>query len=210
MRAFLLTLTLATLPGLASARCVKPEDLATGIAFKRQDGRTGLATASGKEVSIDYATNAKGAWTDRRKALRGIYETEWNSTPTEDYYVGGGPGGLFTYRLAGKPPVPKAGATWATRIKVTLSVDNGTEHGPEVTRSAVEATYSFQPVSEAKLSGCTYRIQPVEAVFLGKDSHATHRWIYFPDLGFGLETRVTDHRTGEDRKLGLTALKPKG
>jgi hypothetical protein len=27
-------------------------------------------------------------------------------------------------------------------------------------------------------------------------------------MGFGLETRVTDHQGGEDRKLGLTALTP--
>ncbi len=214
MRALSLSLSLAlfvsALPGLAAARCVTAEDLATGITFKRQDGRGGLVSGTPQSVKIDYAAPAKGSWTDKRTAQRGIYETAQDYFPSDVPYVGGGPGGDFTYSLSGKPPVPTAGKTWKTRVKVTMTKDYGTEAGPQKTYGALDAVYSFQPITEAKLSGCTYRIQPVEATFTNAINHYTQRWIYFPDLGFGLETRVTDHKAGTDTKLGLTALKLKG
>ncbi len=210
MKTKVIAVLLALLPGLAEARCVTAEDLATGIAFKRQDGRTGLAVAQDGGVLVDYATNPKGAWQDLRKTDRGIYEATWAWTPTEEYYVGGGPGGGWQYAIQGKPPEPEAGATWKTTVRVTESHYDGTESGGPVLKYLLKAVYSFQDVKEAKLSGCTYRIQPVEATFTGKNTHFTRRWIYFPDLGLGLETRVTDHAGGEDRQLGLTALKPKG
>lgn len=210
MKTKLLALFLALAPGLAEARCVVAADLAKGITFKRQDGRTGLAIAKSGGITVDYATNPKGAWQDLRKTDRGIYEKTWAWTPTEEYYVGGGPGGGWEYNAFGKPPEPMPGGSWKTTVKVKEHHYDGTESGGPVLKYSLKAVYSFQEVKEAKLSGCTYRIQPVEATFTGKNTHVTRRWIYFPDLGFGLETRVTDHSGGEDRKLGLTALQPKG
>ena len=208
MKILVFTAALALLPGLVHARCVTAADLASGIAFKRQDGRSGLAQADGKGVTVDYATNATGAWQDLRQTDRGIYEASWAWTPTEEYYVGGGPGGGWQYGLQGEPPEPAPGESWTTSIRVRESHYDGTESGGPVLKYTLKAVYSYQAVKEAKLSGCTYRILPVEATFTGKNTHFTRRWIYFPDLGFGLETRVTDHQGGDDRKLGLTALTP--
>ena len=205
----LFALLLLTLPNLAQARCVTADDLATGIAFKRQDGRSGLALAKGKTVDINYNANPTTAWRDKRVTDRGIYELTRGSYPSDEEIVGAGPGGYFEYRLSGKPPVPKAGSSWKTTVTTKTTSDAGTEAGPQVQRGKMTATYSFQAVTEATLSGCTYRIQPVEATFLAENTHTTKRWIYFPDLGFGLETRVTVHNTGEDRKLGLTSFRPK-
>ena len=196
----------ATSPALAD--CVTKDDLARGVAFKRQDGRAGLIKAKGKGFEIDYALGSKTAWQDQRSAIMGIYETALAVTPTDEYYVGGGPGGLYGYKFVKKPPVPTEGASWKSVVKVTDTQDNGTENGPEISKYSVDVVYSFQAVKEAKLSGCSYRIMPVEATFTGENTHLTQRYIYFPDLGFGLETRVTVHNSGEDRKLGLTALTP--
>jgi len=201
---------LLCLPTLAGADCVTPDDLATGIAFKRQDGRTGLAKSDGTGVTIDYATSQTSDWTDLRKTDRGIYEKTWAYMPSDAMFVGPGPGGGYAYSLQGKPPDPTAGTIWKTRVKVSASNDDGTESGGKTARYSLQATYSYQAVKEAKLSGCTYRVQPVEATFTSPGHHETRRWIYFPDLGFGLETRFTDHTTGEDRKLGLTALTQQG
>ena len=201
-------LALVCLPDLAQARCVTAADLASGIAFTRQDGHTGLIKGDGDAVAIDYAANSKTAWTDQRSALMGIYETGWTWVPTDDYYVGGGPGGGYRFKLGGTPPLPAAGTTWTTRIKVQEAHDDGTESGGSVQRYTLKASYSYQPVKDATLSGCSYKIMPVEATFTGSNTDLTRRWIYFPDLGFGLETRVTNHLTGEERKLGLTALTP--
>jgi len=206
MKLSCLALILLTLPTLATADCVTPEDLVTGIAFKRQDGRSGTAIAEGKAVLIDYAVASKTAWHDQRRTTIGIYDLDWSWTPTDEYYVGGGPGGSYTYRFAGRPPVPTPGTSWKTTVSVKESQDIGIRSGPVVTRYSYDVTYSFQDTAEAKLSGCTYTIQPVEATFTGQNGHYSRRWIYFPDLRFGLETRQIDHRSGQDRKLGLTAL----
>jgi hypothetical protein len=202
----LFALMLTATPALAD--CVTKDDLAKGVSFKRQDGRLGVVKSEGKSLAINYAANSQTAWQDERNSLMGIYDTTWAWTPTDEYYVGGGPGGGYSFKFSGKPPVPEAGSSWKSTISVTETQDNGTENGPEEFTYKLKVTYSYQDTKEAKLSGCTYTIQPVEATFTGKNTHLTRRWIYFPDLGFGLETRVTDHQGGDDRKLGLTALTP--
>lgn len=207
MRITAITLLLAALPAIASARCVTADDLAQGITFKREDGRTGLIQAKDGALVVNYATNPKGAWQDLRVTERGIYEISRASTPTEDYIVGGGPGGYFTYKRSGTPPEPMPGKIWKTKVSQKLATDDGTEFGSKVARSSYQATYSFLPVTEAKLSGCTYRIQPVEVQYKASNTDNMQRFIYFPDLGFGLETRTVNHKNGEDVQLGLTALK---
>lgn len=210
MKAVVFTVFLTLLPAAALADCVTAADLATGVLFKRQDGRAELASGAGAEVAINYAATSQTAWTDKRTTQRGLYEQSWVWTPTDDYYVGGGPGASYDYRLSGQPPLPVAGQTWQARVSVKTHTDDGTENGARTQRSAMDVTYRFLAETTAKLSGCTYKIMPVEADFTAKNTSFTKRWIYFPDLGFGLETRVSNHLTGEDRKLGLTALTPKG
>lgn len=206
MKAAVFSVILSLLPAHVWAECVTAKDLSKGIVFKRQDGRTGIVSGQGADIAVNYAATSKTAWTDQRTTKLGIYELSWSYIPTDDYYVGGGPGGSWTYKFSGKPPVPVAGDSWKTRISVASHEDNGSEYGEKTVRSAVDATYRFLEVSTANLSGCTYRIAPVEADFSARGVSRTQRWIYFPDLGFGLETRVTDHQSGEDLKLGLTAL----
>lgn len=207
MRLTLCFALLLSSPALAD--CVTKDDLAVGVTFKRQDGRAGeIVSTGGKGYDIKYATEKTSEWQDDRDALMGIYESSWSWYPSDEMIVGSGPGGYYTFKIAGKPPVPEPGTSWKTTVKITDSQDNGSENGAQVTKHSVKAVYSFQPTKEAKLSGCTYTILPVEATFIGEDTHKTRRYIYFPDLGFGLETRFTDHSSGEDRKLGLTAMTP--
>ena len=194
----------------AHADCVTPDSLAKGVSFKREDGHTGIIRAAGKMFEIDYATNSNGIWRDKRLSRLGIYDTEWQSTPTNENYVGGGPGGDFSYKFSGKPPLPKADTTWATTVSERKSLEAGLQSGPVITRSSYKVTYSYLPTKTAKLSGCSYTIQPVEAHFTNKNTDLTRRFIYFPDLGFGLETRVIDRKGDASRELGLTSLTPKG
>ena len=86
------------------------DDLAVGVAFKRQDGRKGEIVSTGKGFAIKYAADSKTAWQDDRDSLMGIYDTTWSWTPTDEYYVGGGPGGYYSFKFSGKPPVPEAEA----------------------------------------------------------------------------------------------------
>lgn len=209
MKSVLLALALGAMPVVGAAECLKADSLAKGVSFSRADGRKGFAAMEGAELFIDYAVGSKTAWFDQRRAQLGIYETEWNSVPTDAYFVGGGPGGRFTYRFSGNPPVPAAGKTWSTKVYEKRSQEVGLESGPEVSRATYAVTYRFLPPVRADFSGCTYVAQPVEARFKAGTTDLTRRWIYFPELGFGLETRLTDNMTGEVRNLGLTAMAPK-
>ena len=83
---------------------------------------------------------------------------------------GGGPGGGYRFKLGGTPPLPAAGTTWTTRIKVQEAHDDGTESGGSVQRYTLKASYSYQPVKDATLSGCSYKIMPVEATFTGSNT----------------------------------------
>ncbi len=205
------TLALLLLTALpAAAECVTPASLAKGVTFTREDSRSGLIRAERHGFAVDYATNSKTAWQDQRLSRFGIYDIEWHSTPTDDYFVGGGPGGNFSYKFSGKPPLPKADTTWSTTVSERKSLEAGLQSGPVISRSSYKVTYSYLPTKTAKLSGCTYRILPVEAHFTNAETDLTRRFIYFPDLGFGLETRVIDRKGDKSRELGLTSLTPKG
>jgi hypothetical protein len=175
-----------------------------GVAFTRADGRTGLARAKDGGIDIDYAVNSTTAWRDRRTTKAGIFEERWLSTPTDDYIVGGGPGGVYEYNRSGKEPSPTPGTTWATTLRQTLYTYDGTENGERSARARFKVSYSFLAAQEVTLSGCKYTAIPVE--LRGPNTKLIRRWMYFPDLGFGLETRMTDPETGKDRKLGLKAM----
>jgi hypothetical protein len=190
----------------AHAACLDAASISKGVAFTRADGRPGVAQAKGGGIEIDYAAGSDTAWTDERSTRLGIYENTWSYMPADDYYVGGGPGGYWEYRRGGKDAAPVPGSTWSTTLRSTLTRETGTEYGPEVTRSRIKATYSFLDAQSVTLSGCKYTAIPVE--LRGADAKLIRRWMYFPDLGFGLETRMASPETGRDLKLGLTAMKP--
>lgn len=204
----LLILLLTTSP--VAAECVTAANLTTGITFKRQDGRSGWAQSNGAVVEIDYATDPGNDWGDYREGRLGIYESKWSWYPSDEAVMGLGPGAGYDYKLAGKPPMPSAGMRWQSKVKVTASTDNGGEGGVERQSYTLKVSYTALAAKSVKLSGCTYTILPIEAHFTSDHTDLTRRWLYFPDLGFGLETRVIDHLTGEDRKLGLTTLTAKG
>jgi len=201
-------LALLLLPTLAQARCVTADGLATGVICKREDGRTGLAQGDANTITVDCSTNSTGAWMDRRPTKLGIYQTSWAWTPTEDLDVGGGPGGNDADTFAGRPPVPAEGQSWQTSILVKEHHDDGTQSSGPITRYKLAATNTFLPVTEATLSGCAYRIQSIEATLTNPQITIKERFIYFPDLGFGLQTR-SSLAPGQDLRLGLTALTPK-
>ena len=194
------------MPSPGAATCVTAQDLATGIACTRQDGRSGSAVAAGGLIEIDYAVTPDTAWQDFRRTSLGIYEMSWAFSPTDLPIVGGGPGGSYTYRFAGTPPVPTPGTAWTTTVRRVASRDIGVQSGPVVTRHRYKVTYRLLDIAQATVSGCTYTILPVEAV---REGGGAQRWIYFPDLGFGIETSRSDG-TEAARKLGLTALQPQG
>jgi hypothetical protein len=182
------------LPGMARADCPTPGDLASGIAFARQDGHSGLVSSTdGQNFSIDYAV-AKQGWKDQRVATFGIYETQ--------AVIGGSAPARMIFSYAGTPPTPEPGSTWETRIRSTAEWDDGSSDGLGGRVEAARVTYRFLPATEITLSGCAHAVIPVEAELRG-DTPMIRHFDYFPALGFGLETGLGDTANG------LTLLKAK-
>jgi hypothetical protein len=205
------TLTACLFAPPAAADCVTADTLAKGIAFTRANGVGGLALREGAEVRIEYKYTAASGNQDERVGRFGIYETEsvyeYND-PTPGVIDGWSRSNTVT-RLSRRGMEPVPGATFTTAWKAKSSYCSGASC-PEVYRTKGSVTYRFLPLQTGTISGCAYSVIPVEATFSGDQMHSTIRWLYFPELRFGLETRVTDHRSGKDEKLGLTAMKPAG
>jgi hypothetical protein len=185
-----------------AAPCLTADSLASGILFKRQDGRTGLAKAVPTGVRIDYEISKSSYRVDQRATRLGIYElkTEWE--PSDEMIVGSGT--LETTRkFETKGPVPEPGGSYRVTVREEWYQADGTEKGYDKGRTTVTMQYSFLEAREVKLSGCTYTAIPVEATT--KEDGAVirrQRWVYFPDLGFGLET------VRDGAQNGLVAMTP--
>lgn len=197
IRHALLCLALTTLP--AGAECLTGASLETGVVFSRADGRSGLVERRGTEVFIDYDTGPT-PWTDERQGPWGIYETHVVQYFQDEDAVGGGPTDA-TRNFVGKLSEPLPDTGWTGKVRSDVWQTNSSEAGGFGYKVKYAASYAFLPEKTVKLSGCSYRAIPVEASFVAKDDSYTRRWLYFPDLGFGLETRFD----GADN--GLKSLK---
>ena len=198
-----LAFCLTAFPTLGLAECLTAESAAKGVVFKRQDGSNGRLQSDGGKIVIDYVTG-RDSWEDERSTLFGVYELSRYLNENEGDLVGSAPPS-WTWKFSPKVVMPEAGGGWAGKVKqVIRSVTYGDEMKEFVSeqKGSYKASYTFQAETTAKLSGCTYRMIPVEAVFTGPNDSYSQRWVFFPDLGFGLETK----RDGAAN--GLVAMKP--
>lgn len=198
-----LFIVLAVLPAAATAQCLTGTSIDRGVVFKRQTGDAGLAVRKGDAVQIDYVTNRPSV-EDQHIARFGIYETRRDNYPYGPDMVGVGTVVTET-TYAKRGPEPAPGLAYQTTWRAKVTDHAPVADGPLVSREKGTVTFLYQEVKEVKLSGCTYRAMGVEATFQGPGGWTKQRWVYFPDLGFGLETRVTT--AADDRKLGLVEMR---
>lgn len=199
--AALLLLLLAT---PAAADCVTASDLATGILFTREDGRSGYAITKGRDIRIVYSA-MNDDWTDTRLARMGVYDLSANFHFDPLPMVGGGyPHYDWTY--ASRLPTPTPGKSLKTKVTQKRSEDIGTEVTPPPVVSTYQATYTFLEATTATLSDCAYTIVPIEAAY---SDGTTQRYLYFPDLGLGVETRTRGLERQNGERRGLIELKAK-
>lgn len=98
------------------------------------------------------------------------------------------------------PPAPEAGGAWSGKGRAEGRIGG-------VGKSwAFSASYRFDAEKMVTLSGCTYRSFGVNGEFQSDKDRWTGRWVYFPDLNLGIQTRGTDSRTGEDWANGMVGL----
>lgn len=198
-----LTLSALAAPALirpARAACA-PVDLDAGITFSRKDGSTGLARRDGDGVRIDYVTN-RGAWTDIRRVRNGVFEVSRTVEESEEPMVGAS-APTYSWTYSPKIITPADGATWSGRVRELVEVTISDEYATvERQRTRWQASYRCFEPREVTLSGCSYAALTVEAEFTGDGGSHSQRWVYFSDLGLGLETR----RNGVGN--GLVAMQP--
>ncbi len=97
-------------------------------------------------------------------------------------------------------PLPVAGGNFAT-----TGVASGNFDGVKKTW-AFSVAYSFDPEKTVTLSGCRYRAIGVNGSFHSSSVDWTGRWVYFPDLAVGIQTKGMDSRTGESWVNGMIGL----
>lgn len=191
---------LLTAPAAATA-CVTAADLATGVLFTREDGRSGLAITKGRDIRVVYSA-MNDDWTDTRLARMGVYDL-WANFHFDPLSTVGGGYPHYDWTYARRLPTPTPGKSFKTRVTQQRSEDIGTEFTPPPVTTKYEATYTFLDAKQATLSGCSYTIVPVEAAY---SDGTTQRFLYFPDLGFGLETRTRGLERADGERRGLIEL----
>lgn len=171
----------------ADALCLTAQSIDRGVVFRRADGHSGSAIRKDGQIFIDYAAE-DGVRIDLRQTRFGIYETAMTQLFKDAPVMGAGTG-LFAQRFVGKLAEPVAGGGWRGEVEVQFDADN-----PSVVESLAQgwvwgAEFSFLPEFSGTLSGCTYRVIPVEVRFRTASRVFDQRFVYFPELGFGLESK---------------------
>lgn len=224
-------------PVFSQDACVTAEALNTGgIAVTVKGGAVQTYRAKGRDVVATVPVLSGGSGFVAELVLaRGIHVISDHRTeheapadlPEGTVIVGGNDGGTITtlYRYGS---LPKPGMAWQGKVTVTRD-QNGPSIGPQPTiKGKVAATVAFLPEETVTLSGCEYRIQPVEtAMTVTADSRftlggevdegiagapdqllLTRRQIWFPDLGFAVITRERGAESGwsEDWGQGIIGL----
>lgn len=186
MKHALIALRLAT---PTTADCRTAANLATGIAFQREDGRSGLATTDGKNLRIDYSTT-NDAWNDNRISRLGVHDLAASCLSDTLPTVGGG---SPDYAWSRSTCLSELGPGKRVTAKVTQKRSEviGTEFTPSAKVTAYQASNNF--------------LEPVEAAY---SDGTTQRYLPVPEIGLGLETRTRGIEGQPAQRRGLTALKP--
>lgn len=223
-RLILVSLPLAALPGVAVADCLTADDLTAGIEVTVEGGFTAVYRGRGfgdVTAAASHVTRGSGySWEYRFD--RGLFVIEERITEHEAdrsngdaVVVGGNDGGTITLSMIPQKAVPQAPADWTSTVNYRREQD-GPSIGPQpVVAGKLAAVMQVLPEKGVKISGCDYRIAPVETRLelasssnLRVDSVAAaeagmelpapgtalllRRQIYFLDLGFGVVTREAD------------------
>lgn len=203
MRFMVLALVCLTSP--AGARCVGPGDLASGVAFTREDGRTGLAVARDGGVFLNYDARSP-VWTDQRQTILGLFERDIRWFPQDEPTMGGAEAHRVRHFQPALPRQVLPGLHVAGEVWEKVTTETQTDLGTLTDRYTYQADWQALEPLTVTIGGCAYAVIPVEATWTSTDPGAARfafqRWLYFTDLGFAIETKTSQGR------FGLTALAP--
>jgi hypothetical protein len=112
---------------------------------------------------------------------------------------------LVTFWATSALPQAVPGKVWQGKVEASIQAMPPTEHNMHTIGTAMlTGTYSFLTEKSAEISGCTYRIIPVEMTLTDADETVLRRRIlYFPDLGVSAITLWGPDADGAQRKSGV-------
>lgn len=219
-------LCLLALPVPALADCLTAADLKSGIDVTVKDRSVQTFRQKAGEVlaRVPVVAGVNGFVADQR-LKGGLFVVEdrrtYHEAGSDDpnvVIVGGNDGGTRDDRFAWSPApkLPEPGQSARYSLRLTRDED-GPSIGPQPQLKAkVTAEVVVQAEKTVKISGCSYRIWPVETALVaapgdfGDDGGTvlTRRQIWFPDLGFAVTTKETGNGTGwtEDWGQGIIGM----
>jgi hypothetical protein len=179
------------------ADCVSFNTFTKGVTVTQADGSIWTVRRGAHEVIRMDQTNATGVYAKYEVGTYGIYETEGTrngiGTTTENTY-------------AKTPQEPNIGMEWVSNFK-TNSIPYYDKSRQDWRRGKVRVTAS--DLREVKISGCAHRVMGVDVAETVAERTTVVHFLYFPDLRFGTQTRITyqDGRKEEAGVSGMVALK---
>lgn len=188
-----LTLALLLLAAPAWADCIPFKAMKKGIEVQLQDGARWLVKIGAGDVVRMDKTNHTGAYAQYVEAPFGTYPTE--STRN-------GIGVISVYDFAKVPPEPRDGLYWTSNARQTWLSQAGTR---DVT-IRVKVTATGSAPRTVTISGCDYRAVTLDLAITSDRGTFTLRHACFPELRFGIQTRLTDI-SGEETRTGITGMR---
>jgi len=189
LRLALLSVMLATPAG---ADCVNYLSFAKGVTLKLADGSVWSAQRQTHEkIRLDQR-NDTGNYAKYVEATFGVYQTEstrnGSATVSEYYY-------------ARDVPEPVAGMDWTSNVRATTAKIGDTR--ADGWQERVHVTVGNP--TRIKIGACRYLALGVDMGHVGGPYPTLQHFTYFPDLRFGIQTKIT-YPTATVKKAAILAM----
>ena len=158
--------------------CLAGESLLKGVQVTLQDGSSWHVQRGGNDVIRADQTNAEGRYARYVIARFGVYPIESTRNGQEN---------MSEYAYARTPPEPVAGLDWTSNTRATVTPVGGVPSAKW--REKVHVTVGA--LQQTEISGCRYAVLQMDMGHLGGPYPSVQHFTYFPDLRFGIQTRIT-------------------
>ena len=172
--------------------CLDAASLLKGVQVRLQDGSNWHVQKGAHDMIRADQTNAEGSYARYIVARFGVYPAE--STRN-------GKGDMSEYAYARTPPEPVAGLDWTSNTRATVTPVGGAPNAKW--REKVHVTVGA--LQQTEISGCTYGVLEMDMGHLGGPNPTVQHFTYFPDLRFGIQTRIT-YRADTVKKSAILAM----
>ena len=176
----------------AGAGCLTEESFLKGVQVKLQDGSHWHVQRGAHDMIRADQTNAEGSYARYVVARFGVY-------PAESTRNGQGEMSEYTYQR--RPPEPVAGMDWTSNARAVVTPVGGAPSARW--REKVHVTVGA--LQQTEISGCTYGVLEMDMGHLGGPNPTVQHFTYFPDLRFGIQTRIT-YRADTVKKSAILAM----